>query len=77
MSNVSGEKPKLLSVSCGYFKNIVLKILFKQKDKVLKYLLQTTKGRIFDVLVEYAGEHYSIASLLMEIMQVNFTSLDS
>lgn len=71
------EQPKLLSVSCGYFKNIVMKILFKQKEKVLKYLLLTTGGVFFDKLVAYSGEHYSIASLLMEIMQVNYSSLDS
>jgi hypothetical protein len=45
-----GGDPTLLQVSCGYFKNIVLKVLFKQKNALMKYLLIETNGVIFDKL---------------------------
>ncbi len=34
-------------------------------------MLIDTKGKIFDALLHYAGDQYSMASLLMEIMQMN------
>jgi hypothetical protein len=69
----SGEPqslPDLLPISCGYFKNILLKILLKQRKQVLKYLLLDTQGRTFDQLLKYIRYH-SLADLLMELMQLS------
>lgn len=62
--------PELLPVSCGYFKNILLKILLKQRKQVVKYLLLDTEGRAFDQLLKYVRYH-SLADLLMELMQLS------
>ena len=62
--------PDLLPVSCGYFKNILLKILLKQRKQVIKYLLLDTQGRTFDQLLKYIRYH-SLADLLMELMQLS------
>lgn len=62
--------PELLPVSCGYFKNILLKILLKQRKQVIKYLLLDTQGRTFDQLLKYVRYH-SLADLLMELMQLS------
>ena len=62
--------PELLPVSCGYFKNILLKILLKQRKQVIKYLLLDTQGRTFDQLLKYISYH-SLADLLMELMQLS------
>ena len=62
--------PELLPVSCGYFKNILLKILLKQRKQVIKYLLLDTQGRTFDQLLKYIRYH-SLADLLMELMQLS------
>lgn len=62
--------PELLPVSCGYFKNILLKILLKQRKQVIKYLLLDTEGRTFDQLLKYVRYH-SLADLLMELMQLS------
>ena len=69
-----GGEPKLLQVSCGYFKNIVLKVLFKQKNILMKYLLVETNGQIFDKLASLAGTHYSLSTLLIELMQVGIVA---
>lgn len=57
-------------MSCGYFKNIVLKMLLKQRKQVVKYLLLDTEGRVFDQLMKYVSYH-SLADLLMELMQLS------
>ena len=62
--------PELLPVSCGYFKNILLKVLLKQRKQVIKYLLLDTQGRTFDQLLKYIRYH-SLADLLMELMQLS------
>ena len=62
--------PELLPVSCGYFKNILLKILLKQRKQVIKYLPLDTQGRTFDQLLKYISYH-SLADLLMELMQLS------
>lgn len=62
--------PELLPVSCGYFKNILLKILLKQRKQVIKYLLLDTQGRTFDQLLKYLRYH-SLADLLMELMHLS------
>ena len=62
------EYPELLQVSCGYFKNIVQKIMARKRLELLKYMLIDTEGRVFDALLHYSGEQYSLASLLMELM---------
>lgn len=60
----------MLPISCGYFKNILLKVLLKQRKQVLKYLLLDTQGRTFDQLLKYIRYH-SLADLLMELMQLS------
>ena len=69
-SGESQSLPDLLPISCGYFKNILLKILLKQRKQVLKYLLLDTQGRTFDQLLKYIRYH-SLADLLMELMQLS------
>ena len=59
--------PELLPVSCGYFKNILLKTLLKQRKQIIKYILLDTEGRTFDQLLKYIRYH-SLADLLMELM---------
>ena len=67
---INAVKPELLPVSCGYFKNIILNILLKQRKMVLTYILLETKGILFDQLVEYI-EYTSLADLLIDLMQIN------
>lgn len=68
----TSQNPELLSVSCGYFKNIVLKMLFPAKRmEVLRYILVETNGAVFDNLLDYSNSQYSLASLLMELMQLD------
>ena len=67
---VNALKPELLPVSCGYFKNIILNILLKQRKTVLTYILLETKGILFDQLVSYI-EYTSLADLLIDLMQIN------
>ena len=67
---VNAVKPELLPVSCGYFKNIILNILLKQRKNVLTYVLLETKGVLFDQLVSYI-EYTSLADLLIDLMQIN------
>ena len=43
----------------------------RKRLELLKYMLIDTEGKVFDALIYYAGEQYSLASLLMEIMQMN------
>lgn len=62
--------PELLPVSCGYFYNIVMMLLVKKRKEVLKYLLISSGGIIFDRLVHYTHYH-SLSNLLMELMQVS------
>lgn len=62
--------PELLPVSCGYFYNIVMMLLVKKRKEVLKYLLISCGGIIFDRLVHYTHYH-SLSNLLMELMQVS------
>lgn len=64
------SNPELLPVSCGYFFNIVRQLLMKQRKQILRYLLITTGGRIFDRLVQNIKYH-SLSDLLLELMQVN------
>lgn len=64
---VNAIKPELLPVSCGYFKNIILNILLKQRKNVLTYILLETKGILFDQLVSYI-EYTSLADLLIDLM---------
>jgi len=59
--------PELLPVSCGYFYNIVMMLLVKKRKEVLKYLLISSGGIIFDRLVHYTHYH-SLSNLLMELM---------
>ena len=40
----------------------------------MKYLLVETKGVIFDKLAQQAGSHYSLSSLLIEMMQVSIVA---
>ena len=43
----------------------------RKRLELLKYMLIDTQGKVFEALLHYAGEHYSLASLLMELMQMN------
>ena len=47
-------------------------MLFPAKRmEVLRYILIDTKGAVFDKLLEYSSSQYSLASLLMELMQLD------
>ena len=59
-----------MPISCGYFKNILLEILLKQRKHALKYILIDTEGRVFDQLLKYIHLH-SLSDILMDLMQVN------
>jgi hypothetical protein len=69
-ADLSDFVPELLPVSCGYFFNIIRKLLMKQRKQVIRYLLLETEGRTFDRLLKYVNYH-SLADLLMELMQLN------
>ena len=40
----------------------------RKRLELLKYMLIDTEGKVFDALIHYAGDQYSLASLLMELM---------
>lgn len=51
-------------------------MLFTKRQEVLRYVLIDTNGAVFDNLLEYSNSQYSLASLLMEMMQLNMISGD-
>lgn len=47
-------------------------MLFPAKRmEVLRYILVDTNGAVFDKLLDYSNSQYSLASLLMELMQLD------
>ena len=62
--------PYYLSVSVGYFFNIVRQLLLKQRKQLGRYILLDCEGRLFDSLLQHIN-HHSFSDLLLELMQLN------
>ena len=64
------EEDEILPILAGYFNKIVQSLLAKMKSTTLEYLLIVKRGSIFEVLLKNM-HHYSLAVLLIELLEVD------